>query len=69
AVGGDAGRSQPPTGLSMPRCITLDAGAVLAFHNTGIAPVHYYRIEFKRIEGDALKDHWRDWYPFMTTMH
>ena len=68
-VGGDAGRSQPPTGLSMPRCITLDAGAVLAFRNTGIAPVHYYRIEFKRIEGDALKEHWRDWYPFMATMH
>lgn len=67
-VGSGAGRSLPPSGLSMPRCITLDVGASLAFRNTGAAPVHYYRIEFKRIEGDALKDDWREWYPFMVTM-
>ncbi|QYE36207.1 hypothetical protein KZX46_09880 [Polymorphobacter sp. PAMC 29334] len=67
-AGAGAGRSLPPTGLSMPRCMTVDAGTPLAVRNTGDRPIHYYRIEFKRIEGDALKDHWREWYPAMAAM-
>lgn len=67
-VGPGAGRSLPPTGLTMPRCMTVDAGTGLALRNLGDHPLHYYRIEFKRIEGDSLGDHWREWYPAMTTM-
>ncbi|WP_206239624.1 hypothetical protein [Novosphingobium terrae] len=37
-------------------------------HNTGKAPIHYYRIEFKRIDGDGLKTHWREWYPWMAQL-
>lgn len=65
-VGPAAGRSLAPSGLTMPRCITLDAGAALALDNRGPAALRYYRLEFKRIEGAALKDRWRDWYPAMT---
>jgi hypothetical protein len=68
-VGPDAGRALAPTGLAMPRCLTVDAGASTALRNTGATAIHYYRMEFKRIEGEALKDHWREWYPFMTDMH
>jgi hypothetical protein len=67
-VGPAAGRSLPPTGLALPRCITLDAGVALALRNPGSAALHYYRLEFKRIEGAALKDRWRAWYPAMATM-
>ncbi|TPG51697.1 hypothetical protein [Sphingomonas glacialis] len=67
-VGPAAGRALPPTGLAMPRCMTLDAGAVLALHNAGSAALHYYRLDFKRIEGAALAEQWRTWYPAMTTM-
>jgi len=68
AIGPAAGRSLPPTGLEMPRCMTLDAGAVLAVHNRGRATLQYYRLDFKRVEGAALAAHWRAWYPFMTRM-
>ena len=67
-VDAGAGRSLPPVGLSMPRCMTVDRGVPLAVANEGGTPIHYYRLEFKRVEGDALKEHWRDWYPFMARM-
>jgi hypothetical protein len=67
-IGADNGRSSPPTGLAMPRCMTVGAGLSSTFHNDGNLAIHYYRLEFKRIEGDMLKDHWREWYPYMTEM-
>jgi hypothetical protein len=67
-AGPAAGRSLPPTGMTMPCCMTLDAGVALPVRKTGRAAIHYYRMEFKRIEGDALKEHWREWYPFMADM-
>ena len=67
-VGPAAGRSLPPTGLALPHCITLDAGVAPALRNPGNTALHYYRLEFKRIEGAALKDRWRAWYPAMATM-
>jgi hypothetical protein len=36
--------------------------------NNGTVPLHYYRIEFKRIDGDDFPSHWRDWYPWMQYM-
>lgn len=68
AAGPGVGRSLAPTGLSMPRCLTLDADSRLVLRNPSAAAIHYYRLEFKRIEGDALKDRWREWYPFMAEM-
>ena len=68
AVGKGAGRSEPPTGLQMPRCMTVSAGVSLAPSPPRTDVVHYYQLEFKRVEGDALKEHWRDWYPYMANM-
>lgn len=59
-IGADSGRSLPPTGLTMPCCITVAAGLSLTFHNAGNLAIHYYRLEFKRIERRILIDHWRE---------
>lgn len=67
AAGPDAGRSLPPKGMTAPRCITT-AGAGGAVRNDGAVPLHFYRIEYLRIDGAGLKDHWREWYPHMVTM-
>ena len=67
-IGADAGRSLPPTGLAMPRCMTVGAGLSLTLRNDGNLAILYYRLEFKRIERDTLKDQWREWYPYMTQM-
>lgn len=34
--------------------------------NKGSYPVHFYRIEFKRIDGDDIKNQWRERYPWLT---
>jgi hypothetical protein len=67
-LGPTAGISEPPDGMQMPRCLTIGPNAPGAPPNSNRAPIHYYRLDFKRIEGDELKDHWREWYPFMTDM-
>jgi hypothetical protein len=38
-------------------------------HNSLKVPVHYYRVEYKRIDGDDLVANWRRWYPWMQYMH
>ena len=67
-VGGGAGRSAPPDGLNMPRCMTIDAGTLLPTLGGVGEPTHFYRLEFKRVEGSDLKDRWRQWYHWMTKM-
>lgn len=60
-----AGHGPTPQGLEAPTCETMGPLAPHAVHNTGTVPIHFYRIEFKRIDGDGLKTHWREWYPWM----
>jgi len=60
-----AGHGPAPQGLEAPTCSTMGPLAPHAVHNTGTVPIHFYRIEFKRIDGDGLKTHWREWYPWM----
>jgi hypothetical protein len=31
-------------------------------------PTHFYRIQFKRMDGDGLKTHWQEWYLWMTNL-
>jgi hypothetical protein len=31
-------------------------------------PLHYYRVEFTHIDGDAFQSHWKEWYPWMMYM-
>jgi hypothetical protein len=54
--------------LEAPTCGTSAPQAPHALHNGGTVPVHYYRIEFKRIDGDGLAQNWKKWYPWMQYM-
>jgi hypothetical protein len=42
-----------------------DALSPHTIRNNGTVPLHHYRIEFKRIDGDNFRSHWREWYPWM----
>ena len=63
------GRSPPPAGMVAPRCITLGENQMGPIANKTGGTLHFYRIEFKRIDGAGLHEHWREWYPFMLKMH
>ena len=39
-----------------------------AIHNGSNVPLHYYELEYKRIDGDGLNTHWKEWYPWMAYM-
>ena len=39
-----------------------------AIHNNLTVPIHFYRVEFKQIDGRGLADHWRERYPYMLDM-
>jgi hypothetical protein len=62
------GHSPAPAGFEWPVCSTAGPEAPHALKNTGDVPVHYYRIDFKRIDGEGLKTHWREWYPWMAKL-
>lgn len=68
--GQGAGHGGPPTvhNLKVPTCMTTAPRAPHAIHNGGTAPLHYYQIEYKRIDGDGLTANWRKWYPWMQYM-
>ncbi len=68
--GQGAGHGAPPSIFNMtaPTCTTMAPQAPHAIRNNGIVPLHYYRIEFKRVDGDAFQSHWREWYPWMKYM-
>jgi hypothetical protein len=63
------GRSPPPAGMAVPRCITLGANQRVPVINKSGATLHFYAVQFKRIDGPGLREHWREWYPFMLEMH
>ncbi|WP_137787758.1 hypothetical protein [Sphingomonas sp. 3P27F8] len=60
--------SPPLPGFDTLKCATTGSRTATVTRNTGSVPIHYYRIEFKRVDGDGLKDHWREWYPWMATL-
>jgi hypothetical protein len=66
--GQDAGRGGPPDGLKWPACWTMGAQWPHAVGNPDDYPVHFYRMEYKRIDGDGIKTHWREWYPWMAKL-
>jgi hypothetical protein len=63
--GGGFGRAPSRHNLKAPTCGTIAAQAPHAVHNGGKVPVHYYRIEYKRIDGDGFAQNWQKWYPWM----
>jgi hypothetical protein len=54
--------------MTVPTCATLAPQALHTIRNNSTVPLHYYRIEFKRIDGDDFPSHWRQWYPWMQYM-
>lgn len=63
--GQGAKTSTPMPGFPTLTCRTTPPRAPYTLHNSGKAPIHHYRIEFKRINGDGIRDNWRTWYPWM----
>jgi hypothetical protein len=59
------GQGPSPSGLQFPRCTTAPPEAPHKPINHGTVPVHFYRIEFRRLDGEDFRTHWKDWYPWM----
>ena len=68
--GQGAGYGPPPTVMNMkvPTCMTMGPQAPHAIHNGGTVPLHYYRVELMRVDGDDFPTHWQQWYPWMKYM-
>ena len=68
--GQGAGKGPPPSVFDMkaPTCATMAPQAPHTLRNNSAIPLHYYRIEFKRVDGDAFPTHWQEWYPWMKYM-
>jgi hypothetical protein len=52
----------PPNGRQQPWCQVLAAGAVGAPSASGKNSQRYYRMDFKRVDGDDFAARWREWY-------
>jgi hypothetical protein len=65
-----AGQGPAPNAFNMkvPTCTTVPPQALHTIRNDSTIPLHYYRIEFKRVDGDDFQSHWREWYPWMKYM-
>ena len=66
--GQGGGTCAAPTGMKWPNCSTMGPQWPHAASDTNAYPTHFYRIQFKRIDGDGIKAHWREWYPWMATL-
>jgi hypothetical protein len=66
--GSGEGKAPSLYNLKVPLCMTMTARAPHAIHNGLPVPLHYYQIEYKRLDGDGLLAHWKEWYPFMMYM-
>lgn len=63
--GQGAAHGLAPPGAQYPTCETLPPLAPHQVINNASFPVHYYRLEFKRLDGADLGANWRNWYPWM----
>ena len=61
----EQGHGGPPPGMSFPLCATMAPQSPHRPHDVDTVPIHFYRLEFKRVDGAGIKDHWREWYPWM----
>ena len=63
--GQGSGQAPPPQGLQYPMGKTEAPRAPRSVNNGDTFPLHYFKIEFKRIDGDDYQTHWKTWYPWM----
>jgi hypothetical protein len=66
--GSGFGRAPNVRGMTVPTCMTTAPRAPHKVYNAGNVPLHYYRIEYKRIDGEDFKTYWQKWYPWMLYM-
>jgi hypothetical protein len=68
--GQGAGHAPPPKfrDMKVPLCTTYAPLAPHKIHNGGSVPLHYYLVDFKRVDGEAFAAKWRKWYPWMQFM-
>jgi hypothetical protein len=63
--GQGAGHGTAPAGVQFPTCDTMAPLAPHQVVNNGKIPIHYYVVEFKRLDGADLGANWKTWYPWM----
>ena len=66
--GSGYGRAPNVHNMKVPTCMTTAPRAPHKVHNAGNAALHYYRIEYKRIDGPDFETNWQKWYPRMAYM-
>jgi len=57
--------SSPPPGMMLPICQVAVPEAPHQASKSGkaIAPDHFYRLQFKRVDAEDIKTRWKQWYP------
>jgi hypothetical protein len=61
--GGPRGKGNPPRGSSYPDCLAAAPEGPHQVYNPTEISEHFYRLQYKRIDGDDVESHWRQWYP------
>jgi hypothetical protein len=56
-------RGEAPAGQHYPDCLAAIPEAPHQVSTKQGPPEHFYRLQFKRLDGDDIKTKWRDWYP------
>jgi hypothetical protein len=62
---GTGGKANPPDGRMYPWCQTQAGLPERTVTVTEPFPQHYYRIDYKRVDGDDYAANWRSWYPWL----
>jgi hypothetical protein len=61
--GGPSGRGSPPPGQSYPDCLAAAPEAPHQVYNPDTVPEHFFRLQYKRIDGQRIESKWHEWYP------
>jgi hypothetical protein len=62
------GEAPAPAGYRGPTCSTMASQAPHAPFNRKVVPNHFFRLEYKRIDGEGIKTNWQKWYPWMVKL-
>lgn len=60
----EGNRSVPPLGRPFPWCQVQALSQSQTGRVKGDFPLHFYRMEYKRIDGDGFSGNWQKWYPW-----
>ena len=63
-IASEGNRGVPPLDRPYPWCQVQSLGQSQSSMVKGDFPLHYYRMDYKRIDGDGFAEHWQKWYPW-----